>query len=47
MPQAHLEPDSADYLKRKAFFDQLITVYGRNPVIEVLKDLNWRFTEFI
>lgn len=38
MPQAHLEPDSADYLTRKAFFDQLITVYGRNPVIEVLKD---------
>lgn len=30
--------DSADYLKRKAFYDQLITVYGRNPVIEVLKD---------
>ena len=32
------KPDSADYLKRKAFYDQLITVYGRNPVIEVLKD---------
>lgn len=37
-PSAHFRSDSADYLQRKAFFDQLITVYGRNPVIEVLKD---------
>lgn len=36
--KAQAKPDSADYLKRKAFYDQLITVYGRNPVIEVLKD---------
>ena len=35
---AHTRSNSADYLKRKAFFDQLITVYGRNPVIEVLED---------
>ena len=37
-PSPHPTSDSADYLKRKAFFDQLVTVYGRNPVIEVLKD---------
>jgi 23S rRNA (guanosine2251-2'-O)-methyltransferase len=30
--------DSADYLARKAFFDQLITVYGRKPVLEILRD---------
>jgi 23S rRNA (guanosine2251-2'-O)-methyltransferase len=30
--------DSAEYVKRKAFFDQLITVYGRKPVLEVLQD---------
>ena len=38
LPKAKAKPDSADYLKRKAFYDQLITLYGRNPVIEVLKD---------
>ncbi len=37
-PSAHPTSVSTDYLKRKAFFDQLITIYGRNPVIEVLKD---------
>lgn len=30
--------DSPEYLKRKAFFDQLITVYGRKPVLEILQD---------
>ena len=30
--------DSAEYLKRKVFFDQLITVYGRKPVLEILED---------
>ena len=30
--------DSAEYVKRKAFFDQLITVYGRKPVLEILQD---------
>ena len=28
--------DSAEYLQRKSFFDQLITVYGRKPVVEIL-----------
>ena len=37
-PRTPIKSNSADYLKRKAFYDQLITVYGRNPVIEVLKD---------
>ena len=37
-PKAQLKSNSANYLQRKAFFDQLITVYGRNPVLEVLKD---------
>ena len=30
--------DSAEYLKKKVFFDQLITVYGRKPVLEILDD---------
>tara|TARA_B110000971_G_scaffold7128_1_gene6921 strand:- start:58 stop:861 length:804 start_codon:yes stop_codon:yes gene_type:complete len=30
--------DSPEYLHRKSFFDQLITVYGRKPVIEILQD---------
>ena len=30
--------DSPEYLKRKVFFDQLITVYGRKPVLEILDD---------
>ena len=30
--------DSAEYLQRKSFFDQLITVYGRKPVVEILQD---------
>ena len=30
--------DSQEYLKRKSFFDQLITVYGRKPVLEILED---------
>ena len=32
--------DSPEYLKRKVFFDQLITVYGRKPVLEMLDDKN-------
>ncbi|MCS5587586.1 MAG: RNA methyltransferase [Porticoccaceae bacterium] len=35
---AKQRPDSAEYLSRKAFYDQLITVYGRKPVIEVLRN---------
>jgi len=30
--------DSAEYKKRKAFFDSLITLYGRNVAVEVLRD---------
>ena len=30
--------DSTEYLKKKLFFDQLITVYGRKPVLEILDD---------
>lgn len=30
--------DSTEYLKRKSFYDQLITIYGRKPVLEILKD---------
>lgn len=30
--------DSAEYLKKKAFFDSLITLYGRNVAVEVLRD---------
>jgi len=30
--------DSPEYLKRKSFFNQLITVYGRKPVLEILED---------
>jgi 23S rRNA (guanosine2251-2'-O)-methyltransferase len=32
------QTDSPEYLERKAFFDQLITVYGRKPVLEILQD---------
>jgi 23S rRNA (guanosine2251-2'-O)-methyltransferase len=30
--------DSADYLKKKALFESMITLYGRNVVVEVLED---------
>lgn len=30
--------DSREYLNKKAFFDSLITVYGRNVVLEALQD---------
>lgn len=30
--------DSQDYLKRKEFFNRMLTVYGRKPVLEVLQD---------
>lgn len=32
--------DSAEYKQRKAFFDSLITLYGRNVAVEVLRDRN-------
>ena len=30
--------DSAEYLAKKAFFAKIITIYGRNAVLEVLED---------
>jgi len=33
-----IEKDSADYLAKKAFFAKVITIYGRNAVLEVLED---------
>ncbi|MEH6616624.1 MAG: RNA methyltransferase [Porticoccus sp.] len=35
MPQA---TDSSDHLQRKRFFDRLLTIYGRKPVIEALEN---------
>lgn len=31
-------PDSPGYSDRKAFFDRMLTVYGRKPVLEALQD---------
>ena len=31
-------PDSPDYRRKKAFYDSLITIYGRKPVLEALND---------
>jgi len=31
-------PDSPEYIQKKRFFRQLLTVYGRKPALEVLKD---------
>lgn len=31
-------PESPDYLEKKAFFDRVLTVYGRKPVLETLQD---------
>jgi len=30
--------DSQDYLAKKAFFDKILTIYGRNSVLEALQD---------
>ena len=30
--------DSPDYLAKKAFFDKIVTIYGRNAVVEALED---------
>lgn len=32
--------DTTDYRQRKAFFDSLLTIYGRKPVLEALQDSN-------
>lgn len=33
-----MHKDSADYLAKRAFFDKIITIYGRNAVLEALED---------
>ena len=30
--------DSAEYIKKKKFFDKVLTIYGRNAVLEALQD---------
>ncbi|BBM00056.1 RNA methyltransferase [Microbulbifer sp. GL-2] len=30
--------DSSEYLKKRAFYDSLLTIYGRKPVLEALED---------
>jgi len=32
------KPDQIDYLERKRFYDRLLTIYGRKPVLEALQD---------
>lgn len=32
--------DSPEYLEKKRFFNQILTIYGRNPVHEALQDKN-------
>ena len=32
--------DSPEYLAKRAFFDSLITLYGRNVAVEILRDMN-------
>lgn len=31
-------PDRSDYMEKKSFFDRVLTVYGRKPVLETLQD---------
>jgi len=33
-----VKPDSQEYLAKKAFFDKVLTIYGRNAVMEALED---------
>ena len=33
-----MKSDSPEYLAKKAFFDKVLTIYGRNPVMEALED---------
>ena len=32
--------DSQEYLDKKRFFDQLLTIFGRKPVLEALQEKN-------
>ncbi len=34
----HSQDDSPEYLAKKAFFDKVLTIYGRNAVMEALED---------
>ncbi len=34
----HSQKDSPEYLAKKAFFDKVLTIYGRNAVMEALED---------
>ena len=36
--QNNNQKDSQEYLAKKSFFDKIITIYGRNAVLEVLED---------
>jgi len=38
--QSNRKADSPEYLAKKAFFDKIITIYGRNAVLEALEDDN-------
>ena len=33
-----MKPDSPEYLEKRAFFDKVLTIYGRNAVMEALED---------
>ncbi|WP_188151594.1 TrmH family RNA methyltransferase [Teredinibacter waterburyi] len=35
-----MNSDSPEYLKRKKFINQLLTIYGRNPCLEAMADKN-------
>ena len=34
----HSQEDSSEYLSKKAFFNKVLTIYGRNAVMEALED---------
>lgn len=38
MPKKNQKVDSREYKNKRAFFDKLLTIYGRKPVLEVLSD---------
>jgi len=38
--ERRVKEDSPEYLRKKAFFDKVLTIYGRNAVLEALQDNN-------
>jgi len=36
--ERRVKEDSPEYLRKKAFFDKILTIYGRNAVLEALQD---------